>query len=60
MISTLVGAVLEDMSLDSQQRVKTWIRKDTSNPSYDAKIMAGNLDMAYNIQDCFLYLKLLW
>ena len=25
MISTLMGAILEDMSLDSQQRVKTWI-----------------------------------
>ncbi len=51
MISTLMGAILEDMSLDSQQRVKTWIRKDTSSPNYDANTMANNLDDAYQMQD---------
>ena len=50
-ISTLMGAILEDMSLDSQQRVKTWIRKDTSGANYDASIMASNLEEAYKMQD---------
>ena len=39
------------MSLDSQQRVKTWIRKDTSGANYDASIMASNLEEAYKMQD---------
>jgi hypothetical protein len=51
MISMLMGAVLEDMSLDSQQRVKTWIRKDVSSPNYDASRMANNLEDAYKMQD---------
>jgi hypothetical protein len=51
MISTLMGAVLEDMSLDSQQRVKTWIRKDLNNPNFDPSMMANNLEDAYKMQD---------
>jgi hypothetical protein len=51
MISTLMGAILEDMSLDSQQRVKTWIRKDFTTPGYDRSLMATNLEQAYEIQD---------
>jgi hypothetical protein len=51
MISTLMGAVLEDMSLDSQQRVKTWIRKDLNNPNYNPSMMANNLEDAYKMQD---------
>jgi hypothetical protein len=51
MISTLMGAILEDMSLDSQQRVKTWIRKDFTTPGYDRNLMATNLEQAYEIQD---------
>jgi hypothetical protein len=50
MISTLMGAILEGMSLDSQQRVKTWIRKDFTTPRYDRSLMATNLEQA-EIQD---------
>ncbi len=49
MISTLMGAAIKDMTLDSQQRVKTWIRKDASSPDYDANTMATNLDNAYQM-----------
>jgi hypothetical protein len=55
MISTLMGAVIEDMTLDSQQRVKTWIRKDTSSPNYDASTMANNLDNAYQMQETKIF-----
>jgi hypothetical protein len=51
MISTLMGAILEDMSLDSQQRVKTWIRRDFTTPGYNRALMATNLEQAYKIQD---------
>jgi hypothetical protein len=57
MISTLMGAVLEDVSLDSQQRVKTWIRKDVSGPNYDASVMANNLEDAYKMQDWMFILE---
>ena len=50
-ISKLMGATLEDMSLDWQQRVKTWIRTDTSGANYEASIMASNLEEAYKMQD---------
>jgi hypothetical protein len=46
-----MGAILEDMSLDSQQRVKTWIRKDFTTSGYDSKLMATDLEQAYEIQD---------
>ena len=34
-----------------KQRVKTWIRKDFASPGYNKKLMATDLEQAYEIQD---------